>query len=130
MLSDNLWVGEHTRPERVQESSRFSGMADSRDGNEADVSSNGVRSDEDGASLGEDSGSNASGGSSCSNASSLLREWGHEREAEIEASREEQLIEEWTAAWQEVRADAVCVLTVGSWFADDEGCISALFLLE
>ena len=30
-------------------------MADSRDGNEADVSSNGVRSDEEGASLGEDS---------------------------------------------------------------------------
>jgi len=117
-------------------------MADSRDGNEADVSSNGVRSDEEGASLGEDSGSNASGGSSCSNASSLLREWGHEREAEIEASREERLIEEWTAASQEVDdesetnakrltglpteiigADAVCTLTVGTWFADDEGCI-------
>ena len=25
MLSDNLWVGEHTRPEQVQESSRISG---------------------------------------------------------------------------------------------------------
>ena len=74
---------------------------------EPDVSSYGVRSDEEGASLGEDSGSNASGGSSCSNASSLLREWGHEREAEIEASREEQWIAEWTAARLEVRADAL-----------------------
>ena len=86
---------------RAHESSRSSSRPDSYAGHEADGSSNG---DEGGSTpSGAGSGSNASGGGgSGSNASSFLRKWGREREAEIEAVREERLVEEWTSGWQEV----------------------------
>ena len=87
---------------RAHESSRSSSRADSYAGHEADGSSNGDEGGGSCPSSGAGSGSNASGGGSGSNASSFLRKWGREREAEIEAVREERLVEEWTTGWQEV----------------------------